>query len=95
MDNTYISRTPQNVNERLGMVTQAFNPSTWEGEIGQSLSLRLAWFIQQVPSEPILYSESLSQTTTKNVNEVLTVKITVNCSHLVKPLKLQLCDFPW
>jgi hypothetical protein len=31
------------INSQLGVVAQAFNPSTWEAEAGGFLSLRPAW----------------------------------------------------
>ena len=47
------------------MVVHAFNPSTWEAEAG-SLSSRPAWSKEQVPGQPELHKETLSQKTTKN-----------------------------
>ena len=39
----------------------AFNPSTQEAETGRSLSLRLAWSTEQVPGEPGIHRENVSQ----------------------------------
>jgi hypothetical protein len=36
-------------------------PSTWEAEVGRFLSSRPAWSIKQVPGQPGLYRETLSQ----------------------------------
>ena len=41
--------------------THAFNPNTWEAEVGESLSSRPAWFIKQVPGQPGLNRETVSQ----------------------------------
>ena len=46
-----------------GMVVHAFNPSTWEAEAGEFLSLRPAWSIEWVPGQPGLYRETLSRKT--------------------------------
>ena len=43
------------------MMVYAFNPSTWEGEAGGSLSLRPAWSTERVLEQPGLYKkETLS-----------------------------------
>jgi hypothetical protein len=50
------------------MVAHAFNPSTWEAEAGESLSLRPLWSIELVPGQPGLQREALfrqNKTTTK------------------------------
>jgi hypothetical protein len=39
----------------------AFNPSTWEAEAGEFLSLRPAWSTEWDPGQPGLYRETLSQ----------------------------------
>ena len=41
--------------------SQAFNPSSWEAEAGGSLSSRPAWSTEQVPGQPGLHRETLSQ----------------------------------
>jgi hypothetical protein len=43
------------------VVAHAFNPSTWEAEIGGFLSLRPAWSTEWVPGQPRLHRETLSQ----------------------------------
>ena len=43
------------------MVVQDFNPSTWKAEADDSLSLRPAWSTEQVPGQPGLHRETLSQ----------------------------------
>jgi hypothetical protein len=42
------------------VVTNAFNPSTWEAEAGGFLSLRPAWSTEWVPGQPALHRETLS-----------------------------------
>ena len=42
------------------MVTHAFDPSTWEEEVGRFLSSRPAWSTEWVPGQPGLYRETLS-----------------------------------
>jgi hypothetical protein len=44
-----------------GMMAHASNPSTQEAEVGESLSLRLAWFTRRVPGQPEIHRETLSQ----------------------------------
>ena len=46
-------------------MAHAFNPSTREAEAGGSLSLRPAWATEQVPGQPGLHTETLSQKTKK------------------------------
>ena len=43
------------------VVAHAFNPSTWEAEVGRFLSSRPAWSTERVPGQPGLYRETLSQ----------------------------------
>ena len=43
------------------MVLRAFNLSTREAEKGRTLSLRPAYLTEQVPREPKLHRETLSQ----------------------------------
>jgi hypothetical protein len=45
---------------QLGVLTHAFNPSTWEAEAGGFLSLRPAWSIEWVPGQPGLHRETLT-----------------------------------
>jgi hypothetical protein len=45
---------------------QAFNLSTQKAEAGRSPSLRLAWFTERVPRQPVLHRETLSR---KNKNK--------------------------
>lgn len=49
------------VKHKLDVVVQAFNLSTQEAEAGVSLSLRPAWSTYQLPGQPTLHSETLSQ----------------------------------
>jgi hypothetical protein len=55
--------------DRFGwaVVVHAFNPSTWEAEVGRFLSLRPAWSIK-VPAQPGLYRVSKKQNKTKKKN---------------------------
>ena len=48
-----------------GLVAHTFNPSTWEAEAGEFLSLRPAWSTEWVPGQPGLYRETLSWTLPK------------------------------
>ena len=43
------------------------NPSTWEAEAGRSVSSRPAWSKEQVPGQPGLHSETLSQKKKKKI----------------------------
>jgi hypothetical protein len=43
------------------VVVHAFNPSTQEAEAGGFLSSRPAWSTEQVPGQPGLHRETLSQ----------------------------------
>jgi hypothetical protein len=43
------------------VVAHAFDPSTWEAEVGGFLSLRPAWSIESIPGQPGLHKETLSQ----------------------------------
>jgi hypothetical protein len=43
------------------MVVHAFNPSKWEAEAGEFLSLRPVWSTEWVPGHPGLHRETLSQ----------------------------------
>jgi hypothetical protein len=45
------------------VVAHAFNPSTWEAEVDESVSSRPAWSTERVPGQPSLYRETLSQNT--------------------------------
>jgi hypothetical protein len=47
-------------NPELGVVSDAFNPSTRETEAGGFLSLRLAWSTKRVPGQPGIHRETLS-----------------------------------
>jgi hypothetical protein len=42
------------------VVAHAFNPSTWEAEAGEFLSLRPAWSTEWVPGQPRVHRETLS-----------------------------------
>ena len=55
------------------MVVQSFNSSTQEAEAGRSLSLRPDLSTEQVPVQPGLHRETLSQTTTKTEESMKTV----------------------
>jgi hypothetical protein len=57
------------------VVAHAFNPSTQEAEAGGSLSLRPAWFTEQVPGQPWLPRETLIPKTKMNerMNESLNI----------------------
>jgi hypothetical protein len=46
----------------LMAVVHSFNSDTWEAEAGGSLSSRPAWSTEQVPEQPGLHRETLSQT---------------------------------
>ena len=52
----------------LAVVVQAFNPSTWEAEVGGALSWRPAWSTEQVPWQPALHRETLSHKKTQKEN---------------------------
>jgi hypothetical protein len=43
------------------MLVHAFNPSTWEAETDGSLSSRPVWSSEQVPGQPGLHRETLTQ----------------------------------
>ena len=45
----------------LGGGGTTFNPSTWEAGVGRFLSLIPVWKIEQVPGQPVLHRETLSQ----------------------------------
>jgi hypothetical protein len=47
------------------VVAHAFNPSTWEAEVGEFLSSRTAWSTEWVPGQPGLHRETLSRKKTK------------------------------
>jgi hypothetical protein len=47
------------------MVVHNINPSTWEGEAGEFLISRLAWFTESDPGQPGPHRETLSQKTKK------------------------------
>lgn len=51
------------------MVRPAFNPSNWEAQAGRSVSLRPSCSSQQIRRLPELFSETLSQTKTKQTKE--------------------------
>jgi hypothetical protein len=55
------------------VVELAFNPSTWEAEAGEFLSLRPAWSTEWVPGQPGLYRETLSREKKRNIeiNKIL------------------------
>jgi hypothetical protein len=57
-----------------GMVAHAFNPSTWEAEAGEFLSLRAAWSTEWVPGQPGLHKETLSQKSKKTKKQNKTKK---------------------
>jgi hypothetical protein len=42
-------------------VAHAFNPSTWEAEAGEFLSLRPAWSTEWAPGQPMLHRKTLYQ----------------------------------
>jgi hypothetical protein len=44
-----------------GVMAHAFNPSTWEAETGEFLSLKPAWSTEWVPGQPGLHRETLSK----------------------------------
>jgi hypothetical protein len=52
-----------------GVVTHAFDPSTWEAEAGGFLSSRPAWSTKWVPGQPGLHRETLSWKTNKQTNK--------------------------
>jgi hypothetical protein len=43
-----------------GVMANAFNPSTWEAEAGEFLSLRPVWSTELVPGQSRLLRETLS-----------------------------------
>jgi hypothetical protein len=51
------------------VVAHAFNPSTWEAEVGEFLSSRSAWSTEWVPGQPGLHRETLSQKNQKKKKE--------------------------
>jgi hypothetical protein len=51
------------------MVAQAFNPSTWEAEAGEFLSLRPAWSTEWVPGQPGLHRGTRSPKTKTKQNK--------------------------
>jgi hypothetical protein len=53
--------TSENENTAGHSGAHAFNPSTWEAEAGGFLNSRPAWDTEQVPGQPGLYRETLSQ----------------------------------
>ena len=55
-------------NKNIGwtVVTHAFDPSTWEEEVGRFLSSRPAWSTEWVPGHPELHRETLSQKSKKH-----------------------------
>ena len=63
-------------NKNIGwtVVTHAFDPSTWEAEVGRFLSSRPAWSTEWVPWQPGLYRETLSQKQTNDKDEMLVLK---------------------
>ena len=52
-----------------GMTVYTFSPSTQETEAGRSLCLRPAWSTKNVPGQPGLHRETLSQNKTKQNNK--------------------------
>jgi hypothetical protein len=50
------------------VVAHAFNPSTWEAEVGQFLSSRSAWSTEFVPGQPGLYRETVPGKTKNKQN---------------------------
>jgi predicted RNase H-like nuclease len=54
---------------KLGVMAQAFNPSTREAEAGEFLSSRPAWSTEWVPGQPGLHRETLSGKANKNKNK--------------------------
>ena len=48
-------------NQQVSVVAHPFNLSTQETEPGRSLSSRSAWTTEQVPGQPGLHKETLSQ----------------------------------
>jgi hypothetical protein len=53
------------------VVVHTFDPSTWETEVGRSLSLRTTWSTEQVLGQPELHRETLSH---KQTNKQQTQK---------------------
>jgi hypothetical protein len=51
------------------VVVQAFIPSTQEAEAGRFLNSKPAWSIEQVPGQPGLRRETLSQKTDNKINK--------------------------
>jgi hypothetical protein len=47
------------------MVAYTFNPSTWGTEEADFCKLKLAWSTEQVPEQPELNKETLSQNKTQ------------------------------
>ena len=53
------------------VVAHSFSPSTQEAEAGRSLSSRLAWATEEVPGQPELHTETLSQRMAQGVRYLL------------------------
>jgi hypothetical protein len=51
----------QTANMQPGLMAKAFNPNTREAETGRSPSSRPVWSTKQIPGQPGLYIETLSQ----------------------------------
>jgi hypothetical protein len=63
------------LNQALAVHT--FNPSTWEAEEGRSQSSRPAWSTEQVPGQPGLNREALSQERKKEIQQQPTIRTQV------------------
>jgi hypothetical protein len=61
--------TGKKENLLLGVVTHAFDPSTWEAEAGGSLNSRPAWSTELVPGHPRLRRETFLKNKQKTKNK--------------------------
>jgi hypothetical protein len=50
-------------------VAHASNPRSWEAEAGEFLSSKPTWSTEQVPGQPGLHRETLSQNKTKQTSK--------------------------
>jgi hypothetical protein len=50
------------------VVAHAFNPSTWEAEVGKALSSRPVWSTELVPEQTRLHKETLVSKHTQKKN---------------------------
>ena len=57
----YVRKPFEENNVLLGIVAHTFNPSTWEAEVGGSMSSRPAWSTGVAPEQLKLHSEILSE----------------------------------